>query len=335
MDLTFKIIWFEDVDEWYNTISRRVQKYIESKNYKVNIHRIKEASDYYNIDKLELYNCDLFIIDYELEKEYNQDGKKNIYGSDIIQMIRDGNFFNDILFYSSHGYDVINNIMKKRGLQGVFITDRNSREFFDKVKSLVDKAVRRSSNIINIRGIIMDTTSEFDNKIKDLINIIWPLLNNEKETKIVNNIKNKILKSNIKTAEKLKNKYTNITKENIDDLLNERDFSAMRKARLLSWCIESNEELKNKLQTFFKESLQLHNDDESIKFFDQYNNDIIKYRNALAHVKNSPLDSTQIIGKVNGDEIIFDQNLCDELRKKLLNYEKILNNMYDYIENNM
>ena len=304
MDLTFKIIWFEDVDEWYNTTSRRVQRYIENKNYKVNIQRIKKASDY-KLNKLELYNCDLLIIDYELEKVYDQNGEKNIYGSDIIQMIRDGNFFNDILFYSSHGYDVINDIMKQKGLQGVFITDRTNREFMSKVQSLIDKAVRRSSNLINIRGIVMDTTSEFDNKITDLINIIWPLLDNEKEIQIANKIKKKILEDNIKTAKKLETKYTNINKENINNLLSERDFSAMRKARLLSWCIESNKELKNKLQTTFKENLQLNNGNEYNKFFEQYNNDIIKYRNALAHVKNSPIDSTQIIGKVDGEDIIL------------------------------
>lgn len=334
MDLTFKIIWFEDVDEWYNTTSRRVQRYIENKNYKVNIQRIKKASDY-KLNKLELYNCDLLIIDYELEKVYDQNGEKNIYGSDIIQMIRDGNFFNDILFYSSHGYDVINDIMKQKGLQGVFITDRTNREFMSKVQSLIDKAVRRPSNLINIRGIVMDTTSEFDNKITDLINIIWPLLDNEKEIQIANKIKKKILEDNIKTAKKLETKYTNINKENINNLLSERDFSAMRKARLLSWCIESNKELKNKLQTTFKENLQLNNGNEYNKFFEQYNNDIIKYRNALAHVKNSPIDSTQIIGKVDGEDIIFDQNLCNKLRKKLLNYEKVLNNLYEYIENSM
>ena len=208
-------------------------------------------------------------------------------------------------------------------------------EFMSKVQSLIDKAVRRSSNLINIRGIVMDTTSEFDNKITDLINIIWPLLDNEKEIQIANKIKKKILEDNIKTAKKLETKYTNINKENINNLLSERDFSAMRKARLLSWCIESNKELKNKLQTTFKENLQLNNGNEYNKFFEQYNNDIIKYRNALAHVKNSPIDSTQIIGKVDGEDIIFDQNLCNKLRKKLLNYEKVLNNLYEYIENSM
>ena len=46
MDLTFRIIWFEDVDEWYNTTSRRVSRYIKNKNFKVDIMRIKKASDF-------------------------------------------------------------------------------------------------------------------------------------------------------------------------------------------------------------------------------------------------------------------------------------------------
>jgi hypothetical protein len=83
----------------------------------------------------------------------------------------------------------------------------------------------------------MDATSAFDNKIRDLISIIWPLLG-DNESKIAADIKKKILKDNIKTAEKLDNKYPQINRENIDELLNERDFSAIRQARLLSWCIE-------------------------------------------------------------------------------------------------
>lgn len=236
MDLTFRIIWFEDVDEWYNTTSRRVSKYIKDKNYKVEILRVEKASEFHLGDH-KLENYDLLIIDYELEKIYEENGEKNIYGSEIIRAIRDGNFVNDILFYSSHGFDVINEVMKQEGLQGVFIADRNNGEFLEKVKLLVDKAVRKADNLINIRGVVMDTTSDFDNKIRDLISIIWPLLG-DKETKIVNDIQKKILKDNVKTAEKLSGKYSEINATNIDRLLNERDFSAIRQARLLSWCIE-------------------------------------------------------------------------------------------------
>lgn len=333
MDLTFRIIWFEDVDEWYNTTSRRVSKYIKDRNFKVEIMRIEKASNF-DLKEHQLQNYDLLIVDYELEKIYEHNGVKSIYGTEIIRMIRDGNFFNDILFYSSHGFDVINGVMKQEGLQGVFIADRNNDEFLEKVQLLVDKAIRRADNLINIRGVVMDTTSGFDNKIRDLISIIWPILGDE-ETKIANDIKKKILGDNIKTAEKLDEKYPEINSTNIDALLNERDFSAIRQARLLSWCIESNDVLKKKLQENLKKYLQLNNGAEQGKFYELYKDDIILYRNALAHVKNTPsIDSKVIIGEVDGKSVIFDQELCDQLRKKLLNYESVLDDLYEYIESN-
>lgn len=333
MDLTFRIIWFEDVDEWYNTTSRRVSRYIKNKNFKIDIMRVKKASNF-DLTGYQLQNYDLLIIDYELEKIYEKDGVKNIYGTEIIHMIRNGNFLNDILFYSSHGFDVINQVMKQEGLQGVFIADRNNGEFLEKVQLLVDKAIRRAENLINIRGIVMDTTSGFDNKIGDLISIIWPVLG-DKEAGIANDIKKKILKENIKTAEKLDEKYSNIDANNIDDLLSERDFSAIRQARLLSWCIESNEMIKKKFQEILKEYLNLNNGEEKAKFFELYKNDIVLYRNALAHIKNTPsIDSKVIIGEVDGKAVQFDQQLCDELRKKLLSYENILDDMYTFIEGN-
>ncbi len=334
MDVTFRIVWFEDVDEWYNTTSRRVSRYIADKNFKVEIRRVKKASQF-DLGEYQLQNFDLLIVDYELEKIFKQDRMQNIYGTEIIRMIRDGNFVNDILFYSSHGFDVINEVMKQQGLQGVFVADRNNGEFIEKVKLLIDKAIRRSDNLINIRGVVMDTTSGFDNKIRDLISIIWPILGDE-ETKIARDIKKKILRDSVKTAEKLDEKYSEINGKNIDELLNERDFSAIRQARVLSWCIESNEVVRNKCHEILKKRLQLDEGTEQKKFYDLYNDDIIKYRNALAHVKNAPsVDSEVVIGEIDGQQICFDRELCNWLRKKLLNYESALDEMYDYVENNL
>ena len=227
-----------------------------------------------------------------------------------------------------NGFEVLDFYKNKdlfRSIPISIITGVDDKESIDKafkypivdilLKPFNERDVKRINNSYKIKiGIY------FFNKIP----ILWINLNSKKIKKISSS--KSLPKVNF---QKLKNK------ENINNLLSERDFSAMRKARLLSWCIESNKELKNKLQTTFKENLQLNNGNEYNKFFEQYNNDIIKYRNALAHVKNSPIDSTQIIGKVDGEDIIFDQNLCNKLRKKLLNYEKVLNNLYEYIENSM
>lgn len=332
MDLSFRIIWFEDNDEWFRSLSRRVSKYIKEKNFKVEIERVK-ASDFV-LQDYQIQNYDLLIVDYQLEKIYDQEKELNIYGSEIIRKIRIGQFVNDVLFYSSNGFEKLNNVMKQEGLQGVFIADRDNDEFMEMVKLLIDKAVRRSENLVNIRGVVMDTTSGFDNKIRDLISILWRTLG-DKEIKITNDIKKKILKDNIKTAKKLEEKYSEINAENIDELLNERDFSSIRQARLLSWCINSNEMLRKKLLTILQGCLQLDQEVEQINFYNLYDVDIIKYRNALAHVKKSPsIDSKVIMMEIDGKPIQFDQKLCDQLRKRLLNYEKALDSMYDYIESN-
>lgn len=73
MDLSFRIIWFEDVEEWYNTTSRRVTKYIKDKNYKVEILRIEKASEFH-LEEYQLQKYDLLIVDYELEKIYDYNG---------------------------------------------------------------------------------------------------------------------------------------------------------------------------------------------------------------------------------------------------------------------
>lgn len=334
MDTKFRIIWFEDLDEWFNTLSRRLSRYIEGKNFIIQIDRVKDGSEF-DIKKYNIINYDLLVVDYELEKQYVNGVEQQTYGDQIIKMIRNGCFYNDVLFYSSHGFNIIHGVMKEEGLQGVFIADRDNGEFIDVAKALVDKAVRRSENLINIRGIVMDHTSVFDNKIKDLITIIWPYLDKGEE-KIVKNIKKKILKDNQEIAEKLVKKYSVINADNISELLSERDFSAYRQARLLGWCINSNIELKNGLNNIFAEYFNDAGDGD-IPFFENYKRDIIDYRNTLAHVKDSPDGMGEFyIGKdADGNSVKFDEELCSKIRKKLILYETVLDKMYQYIEEKM
>ena len=331
MDIKFRIIWFEDIDEWFNTLSRRVSRYIKNKNFEVDIKRIRRA-DEFSINDPEIINYDLMIIDYELGKVEDMDESPLVYGSDIINQIRQGKFVNDILFYSSHGYEKISNVMRNLNLQGVFIADRDNNEFYETIQRLIDKSIRRAENIVNIRGIVMDATSDFDNKIKDLISILWNHLG-EKETKISEDIKKKILLDNKKSAEKLFNKYEVIDHDNIDALLQERDFNAYRQARLLGWCIEANEMIKFQLHKILEKSIDNYNVEQG--FFERYTIDVINYRNALAHVKNSPIQNGNCyIGEVNGEQVIFNKDLCEKLRKTIIQYNNVLDEMYKYIEDN-
>ena len=156
-----------------------------------------------------------------------------------------------------------------------------------------------------------------------------------KESKISNNIQKKILKDNSKCASKLCKKYIEINDKNIDELLNERDFSAYRRARLLSWCIDANSDLNEQLRKIMEKYIDIPDSGKKVNFFELYHRDVIIYRNALAHVKNAPEKETScFVVEIAGDIIVFNRELCDKLRKTLLSYEKILDEMFDYIERN-
>lgn len=331
MDTNFRIIWFEDIDEWFNTLSRRVKRYIKRKDFNVEIKRIKNTDEFSMVDS-KLQNYDLLVVDYELEKNHENDLESIKNGSDIITQIRQGKFVNDILFYSSHGYNVLSEEMRKSNLQGVFIADRDNEEFFELAQRLIDKSIRRAENIINIRGIVMDCTSDFDSKIRDLISIIWNHLG-EKEEGISIKIKKRILLDNKKLAEKLYEKYEDINKNNINNLLEEREFNAYRQARLLEWCIDANDLIRDETYKILKDNIKGY--DENQGFFKNYMKDVINYRNALAHVKSAPAQEGEFyIGEINGEKISFDEKLCQKIRKTIIQYSNVLEKMYTYIEDN-
>mgnify|MGYP000861353863 FL=1 len=325
MDLSFRILWFEDNDEWYDSISRRVTNYIERKFFKVEIEQVKDASNF-DLRSYDISKYDLLIIDYDLGKDSAGNG---VEGNEIINEIRQASFFNDILFYSSLGFIEIVKIMKKHGLQGVFISARDSKEFMEKVKSLVDKAIRRTEKPINIRGIVMDATSTFDNKIEKLVCGLWPN-NNENEKKISDKI-TKLLEDDIRRAEDTKNKFNYVNSGNLEDLLNNRDFSSIKKSRLLCWCIRENKDVNNYMQELFRNNFDLENINTNYKFSTKYKEDIIDIRNSLAHSENE--NNTELSVVIDNQKLIFDQEQCAKIRNLLLSYENILNGLYNANDN--
>lgn len=320
MDLNYKILWFEDTDEAFDTLSRRLKKYIESKNLKSNIKRIKSAIDF-NLDDYDLNKYEVLIVDYKLND--------NTVGQDIIKTIRNGKYVNDVLFYSSEGYNFLEEVLRKDGLQGVFISDRENEEFIEKIKLLIDKSVRRAENLINIRGIVMDNTSEFDENMKNIINLSWELLKDEKKILLSNYIKKNLLKNKKETCDKFINKYSQEDIISINELLDEREFTSDMKARLFNKFMNLDIDIAEKMRN---EYIKITNDNDS-KFKDNYDNNILWYRNKLAHVKKNTSSTGELfIGTMKGENISFNAELCSEIRKYLIQYETIFNNIYNIIE---
>lgn len=317
MDIFYRILWYEDNKDWYNSMSGRVQKTIKEFDLipQIDYKKIPEI----NIQEIQNNNYDLIIVDYKLTN-------KGVNGDKVIEEIRSGNIYTDVIFYSEDG-DQLKDIFIKKGLEGVFITTRNTQQFIAKIKDVTYKNLRRALNPVNLRGIVMDNTSEFDTEMKEITLRTWNLLSEENKLEIDRYIKKDLLEDSIQDLNKIYEKYINDENLIIYEVIEDRIFDSSKKSRLLNKIMNLDEEFCKELNKIFKK-LSASKDN----FYKSYCDEVIKYRNALAHAKKTERENDIYIGKYDGADIRFDKELCNKVRKNLIKYNNIFNELYKYIE---
>lgn len=326
MDINYKILWFEDTDESYDTLSRRTQRYVESKNLRCQIKRIYGVSDF-DISQYDLNSYEVLVVDLQLSQ-----GSK---GYEIINAIRASNYVNDILFYSSAGVSTLEKAMKEYRLEGVFLSERDNRMFMEKIRQLIDKSVRRSENIINIRGIVMDETSEFDSQMKDIVLAAQSLMSLEEIGSIKKYVSKDLLKKKADDADKLLEKFPDSGDWEISDLLEEHEFTSMMRARLVNKVLglKSNQQIQELIASCHDVLPELFAvPSGKFQFAKAYEDNIIVFRNKLAHVKQLNAKNPVLIGMINGTEYRCDSQFCTMMRETLIRYGHWFDAVYDKLE---
>lgn len=318
MDLNYKILWCEDNDEWYDQISRKVEKYLRSKNIKPELERIKRGD--FKIEGYNFNRFEIIIIDYQLEDD--------TLGDTIIEGIRKNKYYNDIVFYSSNGFRIVEEVLKKKGLQGVFISDRQNRKILDTIQSLINKSLKRSENLINIRGVVMDATSYNDNVIQELISNFFDKLideNDQNSEVLLGYVSSNLLNNYKEKSQQFISNYSELNNENFKVLLKDKEFNSYMKNRLLNKILNMDFSLKNDLEEIYFTHFSGDKRSGKMQFLKHYNEEVLSRRNDLAHASpETTEDGKVLISSKDGQKVIFNGELCSAIRKSLIKYEKIL-----------
>ena len=164
MNTTFKILWFEDEPTWYNMEKLRVEGILKTHYLIPSI--IRKSGDDFNIDELTGNDYDLILMDFKLADA--------VTGDSIVAALRESSILTDILFYSSEEEAMLTAIRAKMPpIDGVYLTKRDYTIFTEKVEKIIGKIVKRSEDVVNLRGFVLDNTSDFELRIKEILNICW------------------------------------------------------------------------------------------------------------------------------------------------------------------
>lgn len=308
MKLHYKILWIDDQIEDYIElgIKAELETYIESLGFIPTVECFENG----NVAEQAINNVkyDLILSDYNIEGDNEQ-------GDTLIQKIRDGGVYTEVLFYSAQpNFDEIaKNLYRDRVSFFSLIGDESYKDFKDKTFKLVNLTVSKLQELNNIRGLVMSETSELDNTVEEILQSFLSKNNEQSEAlkKYICDAISESAKSNTKKAEKF-------CEQDIHNIVKSRLFDADKKSRAV-----------NKMLEIIGEK-----EEQYTNFYTNYKNDVLDTRNDLAHAKSDTIDSIEyLIITRKGEEqpVKFNQEQCIQIRRNLRKHTDILKSIREMI----
>lgn len=268
MRFDLRVLWVDDTRTFYEESMEVVNTYAEDKGITIDFEYLDDPQKFIEIIES---NCDgfkvfdMFFIDYALSS--------TLLGSKLILELKRRDFVTDILFYSSQNEKEIREIISNDvgSYEGVYIARKSN--FEEKAKQLVLKNAKSLTSLYNIRGFLMDQTSENDFTIISYVEENYEKLNPDQKG-IIGDI----------VINSLKGQYGDEYKK-ANELIQEIKQSGISNIKRIFGYESALIPIKVKYQIFMK---MLEFDGE-VSFneysVEQYLNEIVKARNTLAHKK--------------------------------------------------
>lgn len=337
MRVDLNVFWVEDTPTWRIATEKLIKLELDELGLSVKFDEIKSgdhALSIINKNAVGFKKYDLFLIDFNLSSKDDVDGQR------IIEVLRgdDVDVDADILFYSQKKEKQIREKIKEDviNFEGIYVCNRN--DFVEKVIWLLKKNARRQLSIKNIRGMLMDNTSENDFIVKSYILQKYGKLKPEDRKSI-----------NDKVCEYFKNS-THLAQESMVSNVNSLKTNGIEKIneflQLNSFYVSL--ELK---YLIFKWMIEISGNSEDIVVLENYNKNVVKHRNTLAHKKLEVCEQQSHIkycddykqylnracnggcGNCAGDNKISLQE-WESIRKMVLSSSNIFDKILDSIKEN-
>lgn len=310
MNVNFKLVWFENEDSAYDAHIDEIESIIREFHLIPDVQRYR--CDEYSVEIIE--DSDLILADYDL----GTDNSVNI----INNAIRKNDIVVDALLYSSRYANMVTAIKDINPMmEGVYCAKRGE-EMMDKLRNLIYRIVRRAQTVENLRGFVMEYSSIFDKQLYDFIMMYC------EDAKVLECVVDYF---NSSLADSKKDRTYKMCAHNGKHCSVECEMSSANCASKSDCCFVAKnvvdltllekEEFCTKSRIFnhiidYLISRKLI--DEKYKdFHKQFYEEIIIYRNALAHQYS---DENQLYIREKKQYIDINQKLFDQIRESIAKY---------------
>ena len=275
MNLTYRIIWIEDNEEYIEAIRRDIlEKHIHEQGFDLEI-TFRSSPEEIALE-IDGNAYDLMVIDYQITED---DGGGSRTGDDMIKSVRDHDCLTEVIFYSGAPTHTLRALAAGRELEGVFFSDRDQEVLLRKICDVFDLTVRKVVDVDNMRGIVMAGVADIDHQLAELLLKLHESLVGDEQVKHHKKIFKRMLERERAVKhlvedqdhELLKNVFgairalTDLEPKSFDELIGLREFDSNTRVEATSSLCGGHEFLAKE-----KDAI------DEIKI-------LLKWRNALAH----------------------------------------------------
>lgn len=303
MRIEYKILWLDDqIDAFIDDEHvADITQYLEGEGFIPILDTVQNSSDFF--DKLD-DSYDLILTDYHM---------KDMNGDEVVEKVREKSVFTEILFYTARA-----DLKDTQKLDRISFFETGSsgsdheEAVVERTKKLIELTIRKFHDIVVMRGLIMQETSDLDALQLDILKKFVDGKPNTETDELKNEISDKI-NSHFTRKIKFVNKECKPKKNGFQKLMKD------------SFVFSS----EYRMQTLSKVLEELELDD----FSTSYKEEVINVRNKFAHATLEEEKDTD--GKVRkyfkyqDEGITFDADYCKKIRLNMRKHKKNIEGLED------
>lgn len=303
MRLKYNILWVDDHKDDYIEIEmdKNIEAYIKGLFLDPSIDFFDNVGDAEKSASQKHYDV--------IFSDYNIDEKT---GRDLIIDIRNKHVNAEVLFYSAQ--------------QDPPLLDKDRISFFRlmsntayatleaRMKEMIDLTLEKLNDLTSLRGLVMAEVSELDEKMENLIAKYYvDSTSEEKRLSFNDHIVNDLEKS-------LKKRF-------INDKCEKKCIHSWRKENFSNIIPRMDSSQKARTIKLIMDEIHFEYNPRKANFYEDFLEDVISVRNALAHCVSCEQDGKEILKTRNNPCVVFSQQKITDVRKNLQKYSDVFKNL--------
>lgn len=289
MKLQYKVLWFDDSAEFFDSLNwDYLNTRISEWGFVPDFSLVTTPEEFQG--KAPYDDYDLLVVDFNLEG-YG-------HGQDFIGQVRGQEVFTEIIFYSSGATTLLWDAVHAHKLEGIFIANKDT--IVERILKVGQQTLRKVLDLENMRGIVMAEVGDLDLLLNSILTTVIGGLGPD--------VQNDIFKRfHEASSEHHENHKTSL------DKFNETPTVEL----LLSLC-DSDKRWQNYCRA------KKHHASLKGKVLGDYVTDILRPRNFLAHGVPSRATDGSCVFQYQGKEYAFNEAESTALRMKIISYKTVL-----------